>query len=160
MDALSTFILGSFPTIDGGIGGTNQTVPVTAANFQALAEEMVLAVAKINALVTAINNLITVTAVAAAGNAQGNAAALSEGINIVSAADDTKGVKLPTAAAGKICIVKSTVANKILKVYPNTDDVINALSANAAISLASGPTPAIFVCADETTWYTVPLLPS
>lgn len=101
-----------------------------------------------------------VAAVAAAGNAQGNAGALSEGVNIVSAADDTKGVVLPSADAGMVVYVKSTVSNKILKVYPNTSDVINALSADAAISLASGPTPAIFIAADATTWYTFPLLPS
>ena len=103
---------------------------------------------------------IPTATVAAAGSVQGDAAAIAEGFTLVSAADDTKGVILPSAVAGMVCIVKSSVSNKILKVYPNTSDAINALSANAAISLASGPTPAIFVAYDATTWYTIPLLPS
>lgn len=103
---------------------------------------------------------IPTSTVAAAGNAQGNAGVLVEGFNLVTAADDTKGVVLPAAAAGMQVIVKSSVSNKILKVYPNTSDVINALSADAAISLASGPTVAIFIAYDATTWYTIPLLPS
>lgn len=103
---------------------------------------------------------IPTTTVAATGSDQSGAAALIEGGNQVTGADDAKGVKLPSAVAGMVVLVKSTVANKILKVYPNTSDVINALSADAAISLASGPTPALFWAYDATTWYTLPLLPS
>jgi hypothetical protein len=83
---------------------------------------------------------IPTATVAATGTNQGTAAAITEGFTLVTAADDTVGVVLPSAVAGMICIVKSSVANKILKVYPNTSDAINALSANGAISLASGPT--------------------
>lgn len=103
---------------------------------------------------------IPTATVAAAGSVQGDAGTLTEGFTLVTAADDTKGVVLPSAVAGMQCIVKSSVANKILKVYPNTSDAINALSANAAISLASGPTIAHFIAYDATTWYTLPLLPS
>lgn len=103
---------------------------------------------------------LDVTAVAAAGSAQGDAAALALGLNVVSAADGTKGVKLPAAAAGRVVFVKSTTAGQVLKVYPATGDAINALSANTALSLASGATPAILVAADAATWYTFPLLPS
>lgn len=103
---------------------------------------------------------IPTATVAAAGTNQGTAAAIVEGFTLVSAADDTKGVILPAAVAGMQCIVKSSVANKILKVYPNTSDTINALSADAAISLASGPTIAHFIAYDATAWYTLPLLPS
>lgn len=98
--------------------------------------------------------------VAATGSAQGDAAAVTEGFTLVSAADATKGVKLPAAAAGKVCLIKNIdVANAVLKVYPNTSDVINALSADAAISMAA-KTSALFVAYDATTWYTLPLLPS
>lgn len=96
---------------------------------------------------------------AAAGSAQGDATAITaEGFCLVTAADATKGVKLPAAAAGKMVIVKNN-ANAVLKVYPNTSDAINALSADAAISMAAY-TSAIFIAYDATTWYTVPLLPS
>ena len=98
--------------------------------------------------------------VAAAGSSQSDAAAIAEGFTLVTAADATKGVKLPAAAAGKVCVVKNgDAAIAVLKVYPNTDDAINALSANAALSMAA-KTSAVFVAYDATTWYTVPLLPS
>jgi hypothetical protein len=59
--------------------------------------------------------------VAATGSAQGDAAAIAHGFTLVSAADGTKGVKLPAAAAGGLCIVKNAdAANAILKVYPDT----------------------------------------
>lgn len=103
---------------------------------------------------------IKTSTVAAAGSIQGDAGALVEGFNLVSAADDTKGVRLPLAGAGMQVIVKSSVSNKILKVWPGVGDAINALSVDAAMSLASGPTVALFVAYDATTWYTVPLLPS
>lgn len=108
----------------------------------------------------AVMPTIPTATVAGAGTNQGTATAVTTGFTLVTAADDTVGVVLPTAVAGLVCIIKSSVANKILKVYPNTSDAINALSANAAISLASGPTIAMFVAYDATTWYTLPLLPS
>lgn len=97
--------------------------------------------------------------VAAAGSAQSDAAALSEGFQAVSAADGTKGVILPVPIAGAQVWIKGT-ANAVLKVYPNSGGAINGLSANAAMSLASGLTPAIFIADSTTQWYTFPLLPS
>ena len=98
--------------------------------------------------------------VAADGDSQATAAAVAEGFTLVSAADAAKGVKLPAAAAGKVCVLKNAdVANAVLKVYPNTDDAINAIAANTALSMAA-KTSALFVAYDATTWYTVPLLPS
>lgn len=101
-----------------------------------------------------------VAAVTGAGSVIGDAAQLIEGFNVVAGADDTVGVILPVAAPGMTVLVKSTVSNKILKVWPKTGGTINALSASAAMSLASGPTPAIFVASSATQWYTIPLLPS
>jgi predicted RecA/RadA family phage recombinase len=103
-------------------------------------------------------NRPAVKPVAATGSAQGDATALIEGFNLVSAADGTKGVVLPAAAPGVQTLVKNN-ANAVLKVYPATGDAINALSANAAISLAAF-TSALFTAYDETTHYTLPLLPS
>lgn len=102
-----------------------------------------------------------VAAVNAAGTNLATATQLVAGISIVALADDAVGVKLPAAApAGTICIVKSTVSNKILKVYPDASSTINAIGSNAAISLASGPTAALFFASSTTQWYTLPLLPS
>lgn len=104
--------------------------------------------------------IIPTATVAATGSDQAGAAAITTGFALVSGADDAKGVKLPTAVAGLQCIIKSSVAGKILKVYPFSGDAINALAGDAAISLASGPTAAMFIAYDATTWYTLPLLPS
>ena len=96
--------------------------------------------------------------VAATGANQGNAAAVAEGFTLVSAADGTKGVILPTAVGGAVCVIKNNVA-QTLEVYPNTTDEINALGADTAITLANSVS-AMFVAYDATNWYTVPLLPS
>lgn len=101
---------------------------------------------------------IPTATVAAAGTNQGTAAAITEGFTLVSGADDTKGVILPSAVAGMICIVK-VGDGADLKVYPNTSDVINGLSANAAITVVDDVC-FMFIAYDATTWYTLPLLPS
>lgn len=98
--------------------------------------------------------------VAATGSAQGNAAQVDLGFTLVTGADATKGVLLPVAEAGRICIIKNVdAANAVLKVYPASGDAINALSANASLDMAA-KTSALLVAYDSTTWYSVPLLPS
>lgn len=97
--------------------------------------------------------------VAAAGSGQSDAAALSEGLSVVTGANGTVGVKLPTAVAGAIVLIKGTTSG-VLKVYPASGGTINALSQDAAMSLASGVIPAIFVAISATQWYTFPLVPS
>lgn len=77
------------------------------------------------------------------------------------AANGTKGIRLPGAVRGKMYFIKnSDAANNVLKVYPkNSDDQINAISAGDPISMAA-KTAAVFVCFDDTHWYTFSLLPS
>lgn len=101
---------------------------------------------------------MAVTTVNAAGSAIGNAGALGLGLNIVGAADNTKGVQLPsTGGAGSVVLVKSTVANKTLPVYPPSTGTINGGSANAAATLdtAAAGASAVFVASNATTWYTI-----
>lgn len=114
----------------------------------------------ITAATANITNMIAlpVATVAAAGANQGNAAAIATGFTLVSAADATKGVILPAAAAGLICFVKNNAA-AVLKVYPNTSDAINAIAADGAFSMAS-LTSCIFIAYDAVTWYTIPLVAS
>ena len=101
---------------------------------------------------------LPVAAVAAAGSTQGDAAALAEGINVVSAADGTKGVILPTAVAGMVIIVKNTAAGA-LKIYPATGGAINAVAANGAYSITN-LTSSLLVASSTTQWYSVPLVAS
>lgn len=98
--------------------------------------------------------------VAATGSTQTDAAVVGTGFTLVTAADATKGVKLPTAVAGLVCEIKNAdAANAILKIWPNTSDAVNALSANAAFSIAA-KTSVRLIAYDATTWYSIPLLPS
>jgi hypothetical protein len=101
---------------------------------------------------------LPVTAVAAAGSTQANAAALAEGLNVVSAADGTKGVRLPTAVAGATVIVKNTTAGALL-IYPATGAAINAISANGSYSITN-LTSTMLVASSATQWYSVPLVAS
>jgi uncharacterized membrane protein len=101
---------------------------------------------------------LPVAAVAAAGSTQANAAALAEGLNVVSAADGTKGVRLPTAVAGAVVIVKNTAAGALL-IYPATGGAINAVAANGSYSITN-LTSTMLVASSTTQWYSVPLVAS
>jgi predicted RecA/RadA family phage recombinase len=96
--------------------------------------------------------------VAAAGSVQGDAAAILEGFTVVTGADGTKGVILPTPVAGMRVEIKSTTA-AVLKIYPTTGAAINAIAANGAYSAAS-LVPLTLIAKTTTQWYTLPLLGS
>jgi hypothetical protein len=76
----------------------------------------------------------------------------------VTAADATKGVKLPAAIAGRTVIIKNG-ANAVLKVWPATGDGINAITVDSNYVLAAN-TSSLLIAYDATTWYSVPLLAS
>jgi hypothetical protein len=96
--------------------------------------------------------------VAATGSTQSDAASVSDGFTLVSAADATKGVKLPAAVAGRTVILKNN-ANAVLKVWPASGDGINAITVDSNYVLAAY-TSSLLVAYDSTTWYSVPLLAS
>jgi hypothetical protein len=111
--------------------------------------------------VTASGDLYIASAtVAAAGANQGAAAQLAGGFTLVTGADDAKGVKLPAAVAGRICIVKNIVSNKALLVYPATSDKINGGTATTGTLSLAASTIAMFIAYDDVDWYSLPLLPS
>lgn len=95
--------------------------------------------------------------VAVGGTAQANANAVGEGFTVVTGADDTAAVKLPAAVAGAVVIIKSSTASKNLVVFPGASDAINALSANASYNFTSDAGMGLFIAADATTWYSLPL---
>jgi len=90
-------------------------------------------------------------AVDAAGSVQGDAAALGAGLNVVNAADGTKGVILPAAYAGLKVRVYNTVAASGLKIYPAVGDDINDGATDAAITI-EGKSLAILEAVDGVTW--------
>jgi len=96
--------------------------------------------------------------VAAVGTIQGDAGLVATGFTLVSAADGDKGVRLPLAAAGMVCILKNNTAAE-LKVWPGVGDGINAVAVNSAFTMAS-LTSCTLVAYDATTWLTLPLVAS
>ena len=108
------------------------------------------------------NVTLPVAAVAAAGTDNTNAAAITAyGVVHATAANGTKGVKLPAAAAGKVVIIKnSDAANAVLKVYPGASDKINSGTATTGSLDMAAKTAAMFIAIDDVDWFTVPLLPS
>lgn len=80
------------------------------------------------------------TTVAANGGNLATAGVLVEGINLVTGADNSKGVILPSCVNGKTCIVISQTTDKTLKIYPPVSKQINGAGANNAITLAANGT--------------------
>lgn len=73
---------------------------------------------------------------AAAGNAQGNAAAITKTVTYVTGADGTKGVVLPASNGdSRILFVINSDTTNDLKIYPASGEKINEGSANAAITI-------------------------
>ena len=97
-----------------------------------------------------VGNETSFVSVAAAGTNQGTGAALVEGFNNVTAADGTKGVTLPVAAAGQEVAGYNNSASNLL-VYPNTSGTINGGSANASVTIAAH-TKFSFIGTSATNW--------
>lgn len=91
--------------------------------------------------------------VSAAGTAQSDATALTKAVSIITVATANQGVKLPTAATGITATIVNTTAVTI-KVYPNTSDVIDEGTVNAAVNLA--PYSSIqLVAQDAQDWFRI-----
>jgi len=95
--------------------------------------------------------------VAAAGANQGAATAISSsagGLVLVTGADGTKGVRLPSLSSvpfGTMFMIVNTVAGQTLKVYPATGDKVNPLTDNTTVVVAAS-SMLICVAADDTQW--------
>lgn len=104
-----------------------------------------------DAPVTSAANAIT----ARAGGGQTNGTALVKTINrvtVVATAADS--VKLPQSVAGMMVVVVNADSADALAVFPFLGDKINALAANAVLSVAANKT-IIFFCAVAGTWNSV-----
>lgn len=102
---------------------------------------------------------IKTSTVAATGSSNTDAAALTTGFNLVTAADATKGVILPDSVAGTMIYVKNSSASA-LKVYPDASAAINALTATTGAYSMAAQTTSIFIAYSATQWYSLPLVAS
>jgi hypothetical protein len=128
----------------------------TTYQWTVVTQEGTSAPAKIADL-TATSLKLAVTAVAAAGSTIGEGGDLVAGLNVVSAADNTKCVDLPATVAGTVVIVSSQTAAKTLPVFPPASSSIDNLNTNLAMTIgaATGPTGAVLVADNATHWVSI-----
>lgn len=104
---------------------------------------------------TGLNNILRSNNGVTAFNTGGQPSAtqlLGNAINrvtTVTSANDS--VKLPAARAGTTTVVINAAAANSMNCFPFTGDIINALSANAAIAIAANKVMT-FYCAVNGTW--------
>jgi len=102
--------------------------------------------------------IMGVQSVAAAGSDQAGAGAIVQGsgaVVIVTAADNSKGVRLPLLSActvGEVYFVMNNLSNKTLEIFPGSGDAINVSSDNTAITVAAD-TITMFICMDAAEWF-------
>lgn len=96
---------------------------------------------------------IPTATVAVGGTAIGNANAIDVGFTLVTGANNSAAIKLPEAAAGRVCIVKSATSGSTLQVFPAVNDTINLAAANAVYNMAN-LSMRTFVAYNAVGWYT------
>jgi hypothetical protein len=152
------------PVLGGSITGTYTlagTPTITAPTITAPAISGAATIADGATLTTPIITADVQAALAAAGSAQADAAAItvtSPGIVTSTGGNNAAGIRLPTGNTGDMYFIKNTAAD-ILFVYPATNCSINAIAANTKINLAT-VTSAMFVKVSATLWQTIPTVPS
>lgn len=138
------------------------TTLVTTTNTQTLTNKTLTA-PTINTPTVANATLgVFYQTLAGTGTTIADAAAINSTVGAVLATggNNSVGVLLPVASAGRLIFLKNADAdNGILKVYAQVNSTINAISANSAISMAA-KTSAVFMGTSATNWVTIPLLPS
>ena len=100
---------------------------------------------------------LAVASVNAAGGNIATAAALSEGINFVAGADNSKGVQLPSCVEGALCVIVNQNTDKTVALYPPTGKQINGAGANNAITVAVNTADILFA-KDTNTWHGITAL--
>lgn len=88
----------------------------------------------------------------AAGGNIATAAACIEGVNVIAASDNAKGVLLPSCKDGAMCVVVNLVTDKTLLIYPPVGKQVNNKGANNAITVAAN-TVGIFWSEGTNAWY-------
>lgn len=120
----------TFNTVTGTINVTSPSFVSTGFNF----------ISSANALT------------AHAGGGQGSALALPKAVNrVTTVATAGDSVLLPAALAGRSVIVINAAASNAMDCFPQSGEIINALAANTALSIAADSTVTFF-CAVNGTW--------
>lgn len=159
--------MASVATVSGGVGMGDVGAPtvnsilltnggtITFSNTGGIAGSPAATLGAISAttlVTTGLNTFSSANGLTAlAGGAQAGTAvtaAINRVTTVVTAADS---VQLPAALAGRRLVVINAAAANAMAVFPQTGEIINALAANASISLAANKTIE-FYCAVAGTW--------
>jgi predicted RecA/RadA family phage recombinase len=137
-------------TIDTGAktGGTAGALSIGATN----AGVITIGGANSTSLTLGKNPRVPFASVAATGTVIGNAAAVVEGWTLVTGADNSAGIQLPTCVNGAKCMIINQNTVKTLKIYPPTAKQINGAGANNAITLVANGT-AMFASEGANAYY-------
>lgn len=93
------------------------------------------------------------TGIVAAGANQADATVLAKTLNAVAIVASGEGVRLPAPEPGEVVLVANQGANN-LKIYPASGGTINALAADAPLTLATD-TRRLFYALSTTQWYSL-----
>lgn len=145
----SISIANSAPMVYPGAGIPNSTGSAWGTSYTTSGTGTVVALATAPAL--SAPTFSTTNNVTAGTNAQGQGALTSDVNVITTATANPSGVTLPTATQGREIWIINKGANPI-NIYPATGGTIDALAANAAISLPVGGVM-FFVASSTTQWY-------
>lgn len=147
-------IANASPMVYPGAGIPNSTGSAWGTSYTTSGSGTVVALATGASLTTPSlsgETFSTSAAVTAGTNAQGQGALTSDYNIITTTAANPSGVTLPTATTGRRILIINKGTNAI-NIYPATGGSIDALAANASISLAVGGVME-FVAASTTQWY-------
>ena len=100
------------------------------------------------------DTFVSVATVAATGGNQDSAAALDWGFTLVTGADDSKGVVLPSAVTGGSVTVLNAEAANTFEVYPASGDAINAGNVDIPVTVGNAEAT-VFVATSASLWRTV-----
>lgn len=150
----SISIANSAPMVYPGAGIPNSTGSAWGTSYTTSGSGTVVALATGASLTTPSlsgETFSTSAAVTAGTNAQGQGALTSDYNIITTTTANPSGVTLPTATTGRRILIINKGTNTI-NIYPATGGSIDALAANASISLVVGGVME-FVAASTTQWY-------
>jgi hypothetical protein len=129
---------------DGGTSASNFLLSNSAAGQTIATGNLTLTAGYV--IESAVNGLT-----ALAGGAQAGTALTAQINRVTTVATAADSVQLPLAIVGKVVTVINAAAANAMAVFPQTGQIINALSANASISVAANKV-ITFYCAVAGTW--------
>ncbi len=145
---------GALTLLSGAGDGTNGTAGAVILDSSGTGSTKGAVTIGTNAATLTLGKMprVPMAAVTAAGGNIATAGACSEGYNLISASDNSKGVQLPSCVDGAQCVIINLVTDKTLEIYPPTGKQVNLAGANNAITVAANSV-GFYVSEGTNAWY-------